>query len=69
MAQPSKLYSVMALIAKHLNETNAKFICVIARGEDGIYNLYNADVVDIDELKASADAIENYIKAFNNRLI
>lgn len=59
----------MALIAKHLNDTNAKFICVIGRGEDGKYNLYNSEFIDIDELNGAADAIIDTIKDFKNRIM
>lgn len=54
----------MAFIAKHLHDTNSKFICVIGRGEDGKYEVYNGEVVDIDELAAAAEALAQCLNDF-----
>jgi hypothetical protein len=54
----------MALIARHINEKNSKFVCVIARGEDGKYEVYNDDVVDLDELGSAAKAIQDMMQEY-----
>ena len=55
----------MAIIAKHLNDSNSKFICVIGRGEDAKYEVYNGEIVDIDELTGAVEALCLQLKHFN----
>lgn len=65
---PSKLYAIFALLAKHINDKNSKFICVIARGKDGKYEIYNSDVVDFDDLVGAANVMKEYMEDFKNNL-
>lgn len=65
--EPSRLYATLAYIAKHLNETNSKFICVVACGKDGRYEVYNGNVVDMDDLLGAANAIKEQLEHFQNK--
>ena len=66
--QPGKLYGHLALFAKHINDNSAKFICLIARGADGKYEVYNGEVVDVDELQGAATAIMETMNDFKDKI-
>ena len=63
----SQLYGTMAMIAKQINETDQKFICVVARSKDGYINVFNGDTVDLDDLELAAKRLLDVIKDFKNK--
>lgn len=66
MTPHNKLYRFMAMIAEHIKDKKSKFICVIGRGEDGKFEVYFGDIVDIDELAGLSNAIKEIIEDIKN---